>query len=90
VLEASIELNYTTVLNIVFLVLAAVLVWRFVKTGGVPMLKMMGEPADHSDSQNTGGCERTAWPTLRSAPCLSPELSVVPSTRCACAGGCVT
>lgn len=44
----------------------------------------------HSDSQNTGGCERTAWPTLRSAPCLSPELSVVPSTRCACAGGCVT
>jgi uncharacterized membrane protein YraQ (UPF0718 family) len=47
---ASIELNYTTVLNVIFLVLAAVLVWRFVKTGGVPMLKMMGgETADHSD-----------------------------------------
>jgi hypothetical protein len=49
VVEASIELNYTTVLNVVFLILAAVLVWGFVKTGGVPMLKMMGESADHSD-----------------------------------------
>lgn len=41
VVEASIELNYTTVLNVVFLVLAAVLVWRFLKTGGPEMLKEM-------------------------------------------------
>ena len=34
VVEESIELNYTTVLNIVFLILAAVLVWRFLRTGG--------------------------------------------------------
>jgi len=38
---ASVHWNYTTVLNIVFLVLAAVLVWRFVRTGGLPMLRMM-------------------------------------------------
>ena len=31
-------------LNILFLVLAAVLVIRFVRTGGLPMLKMMGTP----------------------------------------------
>jgi hypothetical protein len=49
VVGASIELNYTTVLNIVFLVLAAVLVWRFLKTGGPQMLKMMGEPANHEE-----------------------------------------
>jgi hypothetical protein len=37
--------NYTTWLNIVFLLLAAVLVFRFVRTGGLPMLRMMnGEP----------------------------------------------
>jgi uncharacterized membrane protein YraQ (UPF0718 family) len=48
VVEASIQLNYTTVLNVIFLVLAAVLVWRFIKTGGVPMLKIMGETAEHS------------------------------------------
>ena len=34
--------NYTTVLNIVFLALAAVLVWRFFRTGGREMLRMMG------------------------------------------------
>src|SRR6266702_7022040 len=41
VVEASITLNYTTVLNVVFLTLAAVLVWRFLRTGGRGMLAMM-------------------------------------------------
>ena len=36
--------NYTTWLNIVFLLLAAALVVRFARTGGSPMLKMMGGP----------------------------------------------
>ncbi len=34
VVESSITWNYTTILNIVFLVLAAVLVVRFLRTGG--------------------------------------------------------
>jgi uncharacterized membrane protein YraQ (UPF0718 family) len=47
VLEASISWNYTTWLNIVFLVLGGVLVVRFFASGGVPMLRMMGgAPAD--------------------------------------------
>jgi uncharacterized protein len=37
--------NYTTWLNLVFLVLAAPLVWRFLKTGGPQMLRMMNGPA---------------------------------------------
>jgi uncharacterized membrane protein YraQ (UPF0718 family) len=45
VVEASIEWNYTTWLNIAFLILAAVLVWRFFKTGGLAMLRMMNRPA---------------------------------------------
>src|SRR2546425_9368890 len=40
----GIQWNYTTVLNIIFLVVAAVLVIRFIRTGGLPMLKMMNEP----------------------------------------------
>jgi uncharacterized membrane protein YraQ (UPF0718 family) len=36
--------NYTTVLNIIFLMLAAVLVIRFIRTGGLPMLRMMNKP----------------------------------------------
>jgi uncharacterized protein len=43
--EASIGWNYTTWLDIVFLALAAVLVWRFLRTGGPAMLRMMNRPA---------------------------------------------
>ncbi|MCT9104973.1 permease [Streptomyces mirabilis] len=42
--------NYTTWLNIAFLLLAAALVWRFLRTGGPAMLRMMGgapEPEGH-------------------------------------------
>ncbi len=40
----GIQWNYTTVLNILFLVLATVLVIRFLRTGGAMMLRMMGTP----------------------------------------------
>jgi uncharacterized membrane protein YraQ (UPF0718 family) len=45
VVDASITWNYTTWLNIAFLALAAVLVWRFFATGGLAMLRMMNKPA---------------------------------------------
>jgi uncharacterized membrane protein YraQ (UPF0718 family) len=45
VVEASFTLNYTTVLNIVFLILAAVLVVRFLRTKGPEMLRMMNTPS---------------------------------------------
>ncbi|HEY8828027.1 MAG TPA: permease [Jatrophihabitantaceae bacterium] len=38
--------NYTSALNIVFLLLAAVLLWRFLTTGGRAMLAMMGGGPD--------------------------------------------
>lgn len=41
VLDPGITLNYTSVLNIVFLLVATALVWRFLRTGGPKMLKMM-------------------------------------------------
>ena len=37
--------NYTTVLNLLFLIIAAVLVIRFLRTGGPAMLRMMRMPA---------------------------------------------
>jgi uncharacterized membrane protein YraQ (UPF0718 family) len=45
VIEASITWNYTTWLNIAFLLLATLLAWRFLKTGGPAMLRMMNKPA---------------------------------------------
>jgi hypothetical protein len=52
-MQASISWNYTTWLNIAFLVVAAILIARFVTTGGLPMVRMMGgspdEGHDHHD-----------------------------------------
>jgi uncharacterized membrane protein YraQ (UPF0718 family) len=39
IVKAAVELNYTTILNIIFLLVAGFLMHRFVKTGG---MKMMG------------------------------------------------
>ena len=46
VMQAGISWNYTTWLNIAFIALAAALVARFVATGGLPMLRMMGGSPD--------------------------------------------
>lgn len=51
VLNAGVSWDYTTFLNIAFLALAAVLVWRFFATGGRPMLKMMGGKPDQASNQ---------------------------------------
>jgi uncharacterized membrane protein YraQ (UPF0718 family) len=45
VMEASVTWNYDTFLNIVFLALAAMLLWRYFRRGGgLAMLRMMDEP----------------------------------------------
>jgi uncharacterized membrane protein YraQ (UPF0718 family) len=46
VVEAAITWNYTTWLNIIFLLLAAALVRRFMRTGGPEMLRMMNARAE--------------------------------------------
>jgi hypothetical protein len=54
VMEASVTLNYTTILNVVFLVISAALARRFFRTGGRDMLRMMKanpEPSPGSHSQ---------------------------------------
>jgi uncharacterized membrane protein YraQ (UPF0718 family) len=46
---AGFSWNYTTWLNLAFLVLAGVLVVRFARTSGLPMLRMMGgAPDEHA------------------------------------------
>jgi uncharacterized protein len=55
--DQGVSLDYTTWLNIVFLLLAAALIIRFVRTGGVPMLRMMGgDPdGDHAGHDHHAG-----------------------------------
>lgn len=61
VMSAGITWNYTTWLNIIFLVIAAMLVARFFTSGGMPMLRMMGgsPEAEHGHGGHGGhgaGC----------------------------------
>ncbi|MFD1047183.1 permease [Kibdelosporangium lantanae] len=55
VMAEGITWNYTTWLNIVFLVIAAVLVVRFVRTGGWSMLKMMGGSPEEEHTHHHEG-----------------------------------
>lgn len=56
VLQAGISWNYTTWLNIIFLGIAAVLVTRFITSGGMPMLRMMGGSPEAEDHQHGHQC----------------------------------
>jgi uncharacterized protein len=49
VMREGVSWNYTTWLNIVFLALAAVLLIRFARTGGMAMLRMMGGAPDQME-----------------------------------------
>jgi hypothetical protein len=44
--DGGISWNYTTWLNIVFLLIAGLLIYRFIRTGGLPMLRMMNGSPD--------------------------------------------
>jgi uncharacterized membrane protein YraQ (UPF0718 family) len=62
VADVGVQWNYTTVLNIMFLLLAAALLVRFFRSGGAPMLKMMGGgpetmdgPAGHDQHAHGAG-----------------------------------
>jgi hypothetical protein len=53
--EHGIEWNYTTILNIIFLLLAAALLVRFFRSGGRAMLKMMGGSPDEQSQHTAHG-----------------------------------
>ena len=57
--DQGVSWDYTTWLNIIFLTLAAVLIVRFARTGGLAMLRMMGgspegHEHDHTDARASG------------------------------------
>jgi uncharacterized membrane protein YraQ (UPF0718 family) len=53
IVEETIRWNYTTILNIAFLILAVILVIRFLRTGGPAMLHMMSR-SGRQESMDVG------------------------------------
>ena len=51
----GVTFDYTSVLNVVFLALAAGMVWRFLRTGGPAMLRMMSKPTHEVAGEQHGG-----------------------------------
>jgi uncharacterized membrane protein YraQ (UPF0718 family) len=83
VLEETIRLNYTTVLNIVFLALAAALVIRAVRTGVVPMLKMMSmPPADEDAHRHEGSIAMSPYDDATYTCPMHPEIVRPEPGRC--------
>ncbi|HEX4658780.1 MAG TPA: permease, partial [Streptosporangiaceae bacterium] len=65
---AGIQWNYTTVLNIIFLLFAAALLLRFFRSGGPAMLKMMGGRPDQHAGHATGDPEHHVHHAAQPAP----------------------
>src|SRR5438105_14771442 len=71
VVMASVSWNYTTYLNIVFLLLAATLVWRYFRRGGGwAMLKLMNEPIEAGQHAHHGVGHPATGGSPRQTPCL--------------------
>ncbi len=64
--DEGVSWNYTTWLNIVFGLLAVVLLVRFFRTGGMSMLRMMGGPPDAEHSGH-GGQSAAAVPDKKNS-----------------------
>jgi hypothetical protein len=50
--DQGVSWDYTTWLNIIFLIIAAILIARFVRTGGRAMLTMMGGAPDQAEAHD--------------------------------------
>jgi len=80
----AVRWNYTSWLNIVFLALAAMLLWRFFRTGGRDMLAMMGGPPTVAQNMTHGPMTHEHDPDHRSPRSQAHEIPtarVRPETR---------
>jgi uncharacterized protein len=86
VVEASVTWNVTTFLNIVFLALSAVLVARFLRTGGPRMLRMMKAPGGAHEEHPPADHDRARSDVQRYACPMHPEVVGGPDDRCPACG----
>ena len=85
IMNASITWNYTSVLNLVFLALSALLLLRFLRTGGPAMLREMGNAPANPSAAPHSCCHTEPEPTEPKPPhscCHSDPEPPPPPTHC--------
>jgi uncharacterized membrane protein YraQ (UPF0718 family) len=74
IMQESISFNYTSVLNIAFLLISALLLVRFLRTGGPAMLREMGNTPASPDAAPHSCCHSEPEPSPPAAShCCAPE-----------------
>jgi hypothetical protein len=73
VMQESIRWNYTSVFNLVFLLVSALLLIRFLKTGGPAMLREMGGGAPDPNAQPHSCCHEEPAAVVKSCCHDDPE-----------------
>ena len=90
VMQEAITWNYTSVLNIVFLIISAMLLVRFLKTGGPAMLREMGGAASDPNAEPHHCCHDEATPIAAHTAhmphthscCQEPEIAAPAAHSC--------
>jgi len=77
VMQEAITWNYTSVLNILFLIISAMLLVRFLKTGGPAMLREMGGAASDPNAEPHHCCHDEATP-------IAAHTAHMPDTHSSC------
>jgi len=80
VLREAITFNYTSVLNILFLILSAMLLVRFLKTGGPAMLREMGGTATDPNAEPRHCCMDEPASAAKHS-CHDDEKSTAPAAQ---------
>ena len=80
VMEQAISWNYTTWLNIGFLLLAVLLVWRFLHTGGPEMLRMMSNDGQKNGHGHSAGSTQSDPHRTHSEPLAESSAKASSST----------
>ena len=81
VMQESIRWNYTSMLNLLFLAVSALLLVRFLRTGGPAMLREMGNaPADPMAAHSC--CHPEPEPVAAAHDCCHEELAPVAAHDC--------
>jgi hypothetical protein len=82
IMHAAITWNYTSVLNLIFLALSALLLLRFLRTGGPAMLREMSNAPANPTAAPHSCCHSEPEPAAPTHSCCHAEPAPAPTHSC--------